>query len=392
MLNFEEINKKYGVKIRAIASDFHRHPELSMQEHRTSEKIRDLLRAGGAEIVDIGNTTGVVGLIRGGSGPLIALRADIDAIRQTEPSDVPGRSLTPGVMHACGHDVHAAGLLGAAMILTDLKQKLTGDVLLIFQPAEETLSGARYLTDHGLFDRFSPAAIFGLHNLPELPVGTIGVRKGPVMAYKDGFSIRLTGRSGHTSAPQKNIDPTVAIASLILALQTVVSRNVGPLDQAVLSICSIRSGEPFTTTVDDAVITGNIRTLDTGVRDRILERVRTLAVSTSAAFECAADIDIHSITPGVVNSDKLFEVARAAAVSLVGEKNTVTPPVSLASEDFAVLSENHSAFFYFLGAGTPGRPAYGWHSAGFRADAAAPVYGAALLARSVFEAQKMGDA
>ena len=385
---YDRINTAYGGRIRALASQLHRHPELGFQEYDTTALIKREAAALGVEPLELGLETGFVGLIHGGDGAGIALRADIDAIRQTEEAQRPDRSETQGLMHGCGHDTHCAGLLGAAMYLSEHREQLSGDVLLIFQPAEELLGGAKYLLDHGLWERFWPAEVMGLHNLPQLPVGTVGLRSGPLMAYKDGFQIRYLGRSGHTSTPQKNVDPTVAIAALVMALQTVVSRNVGPLEQAVVTVCSISSGQPFTTTVDDAVITGNIRTLDPEVRRRVLERVRAIAEFTASAYGCVPETDIHQITAGVINSEALLPTARAAAEAVFGAENVALPSVNLASEDFSLLSQGKEAFFYFLGSGIPGEQPVLWHNPCFHAHPDTPVYGAALLAQSVLEAQR----
>ena len=389
MLSSIQYALEHAEEIRAFAADLHAHPELSGEELRTSEKLRSALAALGFEPVQLHTATGAAALLRGGRpGPLIALRADIDAIRQTEAYDRPDKSLTPGVMHGCGHDVHTAGLWGCACILSAQRDTLCGDVLFIFQPAEETLSGAAQIRKSGLFRQFPPAAIFGLHNLPELPVGTVGVKSGPLMSFKDGFRIRFLGRSGHTSTPQKNIDPTVAIASLVLSLQTVVSRNVGPLENAVVTVCSIESGRPFTTTVDDAEITGNVRTLVPQVRERVLERIRTLARCTAEAYGCRAEIRIDEITPGVINSEQLLPAAARAAEATVGKEHVVVPSVNLASEDFAILSRDIPSFFFFLGSGTPGEEPILWHNPNFHAALDTPVYGAALLAQATLEAQR----
>ena len=268
----EEAKKHYSEQIYSITADLHAHPELSFEEKRTSAIIRAQLEKLGIEILDLGLETGVVGLLRGRGDATIALRADIDAIVQHEEYDRPDKSLTPGVMHGCGHDTHTAGLLGAAMLLSAHRDELRANVLFVFQPAEEKLKGAKYMLEHNVFSQYKPSAVFGLHNLPELPVGTVGVKAGPLMSFKDGFRIKFIGKSGHTSTPQKNVDPTVAIASLVMSLETIISRNVGPLESAVLTVCSIQSGTPFTTTIDDAEITGNIRSLEEDVRERILKR------------------------------------------------------------------------------------------------------------------------
>ncbi len=383
----EEIDRLYGKRIREIASLLHRDPELSMQEHRTTAFIREELQRLGVECLDLDLETGAVALIRGQpGGRTVALRADIDAICQTELTDRPDRSVNDGVMHGCGHDTHTASLLGAAMALAAHRETLPGDVLLIFQPAEESLSGAKYLLEHGLFEEHPPCALFGLHNRPEIPVGQVGVKLGQLMSFKDEFLIRIHGRSGHTSAPERNIDPVPAAASLVTALHTIVSRNVSPLESAVLSVCYLQAGNPSNLITEDALVGGNIRTLNPAVRDTVLERVRTVCRNVPAAFGCESDVDLHTKVPGVINGKEMYRLAMKAAGKVFGSENIVSPEPCLASEDFSVYGEQVPSFFYFLGSGNPDRPFYGWHSARFFPDEQTPVYGAALLAASALVA------
>lgn len=379
----------FGSRLREILSDLHQYPELSMQEYRTTNKIRNILEQLDIEIININAQTGIIGRLAGGNGPAIGLRADIDAITQHELADRPDRSRIEGQMHGCGHDIHTTSLLGTAMILASHRDLLQGDVFFIFQPAEETLSGARYLVEEcGLFKKIQLAAIFGLHNYPEFPVGTVGVRQGQLMSYKDVFTLRFIGRSGHSSMPQKNIDPIVAAASFIQSVQTIVSRNTGPLDSVVLSICQVHAGKPSNLVVDEVFISGNIRTLDSDVRQRVLQRFHQIAEGTADAYECQLDMDCHPIVPGVNNHKAMYKIAHTAAANTVGKENVLTPPVNLASEDFSIYGQYVPAFFYFLGSGTPGRELYSWHNAYFHPDEQTPVYGAVLLAQSVLEAQK----
>lgn len=262
--------EQFGTQLRAFAADLHSHPELSFEETRTTQKILQALQSlPGVEVLATGAKTGAVARLAGGEGPAVALRADIDAIPQHEAVQRPDASVYEGKMHACGHDTHTASLLGAAMALCRRKSALRGDVYFVFQPAEEALSGAKYLVEQcGLFQAIHPAAMFGLHNYPELPLGTVGVKQGQLMSYKDVFEMRFVGRSGHSSMPQKNIDPIVAAAAFIQSVQTITSRNVGPLEAAVVSICQVHAGTPRNLVVDDVLLSGNIRTLDEAVRAR----------------------------------------------------------------------------------------------------------------------------
>lgn len=384
---YQVIESAYGEQIRSLSSRLHRRPELSFREYETTALLKRLLTEKGLSLLPLDLETGVAALLRGGDGPRIALRADIDAIAQHELSERSDRSEVEGVMHGCGHDTHTAGLYGAACYLADHRELLRGDVLFIFQPAEETLKGARYMIEHGLWDAFRPDMLFGLHNLPSIPVGRVGIKAGPLMSFKDGFRIRYIGKSGHTSTPQKNVDPIVAMAQLIVALQSVVSRNVGPLESAVLTVCSVEAGSPFTTTIDDAVITGNIRSLDPSVRRRVLERVKRLAVDIASAFECRAEIEELPLTDGVINSRELLPIAEEAGNLVFGKDGVVVPDVNLASEDFAILGRDIPSFFYFLGSGVPGETPFLWHNPRFHAAQQTPVYGAALLAATVLAAQ-----
>lgn len=382
-------DEAFGPQLRQLLADLHSHPELSREETRTTQHILSVLQSlPGVEILDIGAKTGAVARLAGGDGPAVALRADIDAIPQHEDVDRPDHSVVEGKMHACGHDIHTVSLLGAAMALSKASRELHGDVYFVFQPAEESLSGARYLVEEcHLFDVIHPRAMFGLHNYPEFPVGTVGVKEGKLMSFKDVFEMRFIGRSGHSSMPQKNIDPIVAAAAFIQSVQTITSRNVGPLEAAVVSICQVHAGTPRNLVVDDVLLSGNIRTLDEAVRERVLQHFQQIAHGTAEAYECQLQLDMHPIVPGVNNPHDMYEIALSAAKASLGEEAIAVPPVNLASEDFSIYAQHVPAFFYFLGSGAPGRPLYSWHNAHFYPDERTPVYGAALLAQSVLSAQ-----
>lgn len=390
MVTIEACRARYGEKLKSIARELHMHPELSMQEQATTALIRSILRELGIEEIELGLATGVVGLLRGGRpGSVIGLRADIDALCQHEETDRPDKSLSEGKMHACGHDVHTVSLLGTAMLLADMREELSGNVALLFQPAEETLSGARYMLDRGLLERVHMDALFGLHNTPHLPVGTIGLKQGHLMAAKDLFSVRITGRGGHSSAPHKNIDPVVAAAAVIQGIHTIVSRNVGPLQSAVVNVSYMQGGSPEDLVVDEAVLRGSIRTHTQEVRKQVLERLEQVASFTAQAYGCTAVCEHESVTPAVDNPPALYAIAKRAAAELVGEANIRTPQLNMASEDFALFAKRIPGFFYFLGSGAPGARNYSWHHPQFAAHPDTPLYGATLLAQSVLCAQSM---
>ncbi len=390
MIDLENTRSQFGGAIAGFAQKLHSRPELGLQEYETTSLVCEVLDSLGIERVELGLTTGAVGVLRTGkNGPVIGLRADIDALSQQEETNRPDRSKKDGVMHACGHDVHTAGLLGAAIALAAIKEELSGDVVFVFQPAEETLAGARLLLEAGLFEKVPVSCMFGLHNSPHIDVGTVGVREGHLMAAKDMFRARMIGRGGHSSAPQKNIDPILAAAAAVQGIHTIVSRNVGPLSSAVVNVSYLSGGSEADLIVNDAVFGGTIRTHEEGVRARVLERLKEMTRSIAQAYGCKAEFTHTSVTSAVINPSLLLPAAQRAAAVTVGEGNIVTPPVNMASEDFALYGECVPSFFYFLGSGTPGARNYSWHNPRFCAHEETPLYGAALLANSVFAAQEL---
>ena len=379
-------------ELRRYRRDLHRIPELDFDLPQTIAYIEGVLAPLTCEVTHPCPSC-VCAFFDAGVGAVhaTAIRADMDALPIAEATGAAFASTHPGKMHACGHDGHMAMALAAATFVDRTIREQPGaikrNVLFVFQPAEEKLKGAKYMLEHNVFSQYKPSAVFGLHNLPELPVGTVGVKAGPLMSFKDGFRIKFIGKSGHTSTPQKNVDPTVAIASLVMSLETIISRNVGPLESAVLTVCSIQSGTPFTTTIDDAEITGNIRSLEEDVRERILKRVELMAHGTAEEFGCACELELIPITRGVFNSESLLKAASDAGAAVFGVENVKVPSVNMASEDFSLLSEGVPSFFYFLGSGVPGEKPYLWHNPMFHAAHDTPACGAALLAQSVFSAQ-----
>lgn len=372
-------------ELRALKDELHRHPELSFQEVRTTALLKEKLDGLGLERVDLGMEIGVVALLRGAKpGGTVALRADIDAIAQQEAPHDGALSCTDGIMHGCGHDFHTVGLYGAARLLAAQRETLAGNVVFLFQPAEEVTQGAQAMLDHGLLDKLpeKPRYLFGLHNRPELPAGTIAVMEGPVMAGKSHFTITLHGKSGHGGSPHKCTDVIVAGAAVVNALQTVVSRDTDPLDSVVCSVLSIHAGTPDNFVPDVLTMTGSIRFHQEWAHQKARRRLEDLTTGVAAAYGCTAEVAFHPGVPATVNSPELTALARKAALELVKPDKVAAPRPDMGSEDFAVFGQHIPAFFYWLGSGFPGQANPCWHNEHFRTDDSALPLAAALLAQS----------
>ena len=377
--------------MRAFQADLHRHPELSLQEHRTTRRIREELDPLGLDFIPMGTDTGVAALLTGGhDGPSLLLRADIDAIAQQEAAEHDPRSETDGVMHACGHDVHTTCLLGAARLLAARRADLHGSVLFLFQPAEEIVEGARMVLAGGLLDRLPrrPDACFALHTRPELPCGQIAVIDGAIMAGKTNFLLTLTGRSGHGGSPHKCVDPIVAGGTLIGALQTMVSRNTDPLDSLVCSLCSVHTDAPDFFVPDSLTISGSLRWYREDTHAMALRRLREITDGVAAAYNCTARIQLEEMAPATINHASLTPLARRAAEAVAGPDGVVSPAPDMGGEDFALFGQAAPSFLYWLGTGIAGQPLAPWHSAGFQVDPDALPMGAALLAQTVLTVQQ----
>ncbi|MCW5713416.1 MAG: amidohydrolase [Bauldia sp.] len=345
-------------EITAWRHDLHRHPELLYDVHRTAGIVAEKLREFGVDEVVTGiGRTGVVGVIRGakpGNG-VIGLRADMDALPITETSGRAYASETPGKMHACGHDGHTAMLLGAARYLAETRN-FAGTAVVIFQPAEEGGAGGKAMVDDGMMDRFGIAEVYGMHNMPGIPVGTFATRPGALLASTDEFRIVIRGRGGHAARPQETIDPVVATAALIQALQTVVSRNADPLESAVISVTRLDAGTATNVIPDFVKIEGTARTLQPAMRDLVEERVRAIVQNVAAAFGATADLTYKRKYPVTVNHRAETEKTIAVASRIVGADrvDTDTPPV-MGAEDFSYMLEARPGSFIFIGNGdTPG--------------------------------------
>ncbi len=368
-------------EIAAWRRDFHENPELLFDVHRTAGIVAEKLREFGCDEVVTGiGQTGVVGVIRGrqnGSGKVIGLRADMDALPIEEATDVPYKSKVPGKMHACGHDGHTAMLLGAAKYLADTRN-FDGTAVMIFQPAEEGGGGGAAMVKDGLMERFGIQEVYGMHNMPGIPVGQFAIRAGPMMAAADRFTITIEGKGGHAARPFECIDPVVTAAHLITALQSIASRNVDPLDSAVVSVCTVKAGEAFNVIPQTATLLGTVRTLTPDVRDLCETRIRAIVDNVCAAFGAKAHVEYNRGYPVTVNDPEKTEFMVKAAEQVGAKVDTGVLPL-MGAEDFSYMLEQRPGAYIFIGNGdTAGvhHPAYDFN------DEAAP-YGASLWARIV---------
>lgn len=387
MLKLEELNNLYGNELIEFRRDLHENPELSFKEFRTTEKIKDKLLSLGIEIIDIGLETGVIGLLKGNKeGSTIALRGDIDALPIQELNDVPYKSKIDGVMHACGHDIHTTSVIGAAMILSGMKDELNGNVMFVFQPAEEVNKGAKLMVAKGLFTDVKADLIFGMHNNPAIPWGKIAIKKGGLMASVDTIKIKIKGKGGHGGIPNATKDPIVAAAAAILNLQTIVSRNVSPLESAVISLGTLRAGTANNVIPEFVEITGTVRSFDPDVRNMLPERIKGVLDNTAKAYMTEAELDYIFDLPAVFNYPELTDLAYKAAEEVVGEEGIVDPIPSMGGEDFSIYEEKIPGFFFWLGVGNNEKGMNNvWHSPRFDGDDRAIINASAVMSNMVLK-------
>ncbi len=346
---------EFHEEITGWRRDLHANPELLYDVHRTAGKVEELLKSFGVDEVVTGmGRTGVVGVIKGrqsASGKVIGLRADMDALPIKEATNKPYASTTEGKMHACGHDGHTAMLLGAAKYLAETRN-FDGTAIVIFQPAEEGGAGGKAMVDDGLMDRFGINEVFGMHNMPRLPVGQFAIREGGMMAATDEFIIEVEGVGGHAAMPQMGVDPVMIAAQMTVALQTLVSRNVDPVKSAVLTVTQIHAGEAFNVIPGSSVLKGTVRTLDEDVRSLMEKRMADMVPKIADAFGASARLDYKRGYPVVVNAPAQTEFAAKIAREIAGDDKVETnvAPV-MGGEDFAYMSNARPGAFIFMGNG-----------------------------------------
>ncbi|MPS50070.1 amidohydrolase [Alcaligenaceae bacterium SAGV3] len=351
-----EAIRKFHDDLTLLRRDLHAHPELGFEEVRTSGIVAKALELLGVEVHRGIGKTGLVGVIRGrrcDSGRMIGLRADMDALPMAEDNAFEHRSSKPGLMHGCGHDGHTTILLGVARYLSRTRN-FDGTAVLIFQPAEEGLGGARAMMEDGLFDIFPCNEIYALHNWPGLPAGKVGINPGPMMAASDRFEIVIEGKGGHGAHPYQTIDPVVVAGQIITATQSIVARNVNPLDSAVVSICSVQAGHPGAMSVipREARLVGTVRTFRRTVQEMVETRLRDLSSSIAAAFGATATLKYDRIYPATINTPREANFVADVATAMLGRENVIrdlTP--SMGAEDFSFMLQGRPGAYFRLGQG-----------------------------------------
>jgi amidohydrolase len=364
--------------------DFHAHPEIGFEEERTSASVAAKLQEFGCEVHRNVGRTGVVGVLRAGNAPQsIGLRADMDALPIVEANDLPYRSQNHGRMHACGHDGHTTMLLGAARYLAATRN-FDGTVNFIFQPAEEGLGGAKAMLADDLFERFPCDFVYGMHNMPGRPVGTFAIRPGVMMAAGAFFDITIDGKGSHGARPEDGIDPVVIAAQMTMALQTIVSRNVEPIEPAVVSVTQIHAGAAYNVVPDNAVLRGTARTFSREVMALIESNMRRVVENIAASFGARAQLDFRELFAPLVNEPQETQVFADVAADLVGEDNVDRKRSRLlGSEDFSFMLEACPGAYINIGNGTEGSHAAPLHNPRYDFNDAVLPFGAAAFAALV---------
>ncbi len=350
-MDFRKMSKEVAPEVIELRHDFHQHPEASMAEFRTTDRIAEELDKMGIPYRRF-DPTGLIATIQGGQpGKTVALRADIDALSITETADVPFKSQNEGFMHACGHDTHAAMLLGAAMILNKIKDQLKGTVKLLFQPAEEVATGAKLAIAQGALEGVD--MIFGIHIAGQVPAGVVAICPGSSCSAADIFKIKIIGSAGHGAQPEATRDATVAAAALVMNLQTIVSRELPPTQPVVVTVGKLVSGSRFNIVSGEAYMEGTCRSFDPELHHKLPGIMERIAKETAATFRCEAEVEYHMMTEPLVNDPEALELVKQATAKIVDkpEMLVISKP-QMGAEDFAEYSVHTQAAFAMVGGGS----------------------------------------
>ncbi|MDR1732505.1 MAG: amidohydrolase [Synergistaceae bacterium] len=366
----------------------HENPELAFEEYETTKLIERELNKYGIETRPNGDKTGVIGLLKGsGKGKVAALRADIDALPVTEMSGLPFASASAGKCHACGHDIHTAALLGAARLLAERRDELHGAVKFLFQPAEESVNGARTMIANGALKNPDVDVILALHTWPDLPIGSVGIRKGAMMAAPDRFRIVIHGKGGHAAHPHKSVDPVVVGASIIMNLQTIVAREISPVDSAVITIGKLAAGTASNVIPPTAELDGTFRTVSKETRLHVRESLERVVTHTALSLRATADVEFFPGGPPLICDDETVDAAADAVRALLGGDTVKElPSPSMGSEDFADYLEHVKGALLRIGTGNQQPESHvALHNPSILFDERAIVTGAIVLAGAAFK-------
>jgi len=372
-------------KLVAWRRDFHRHPELGYAEERTAGIVAAHLEGLGYRVQTGVGRTGVVGVLEGArSGPVVMVRFDMDALPITEETGAEYASTIPGRMHACGHDGHVAMGMALAELLTTYQDRMSGTVKLIFQPAEEGGNGAEAMIRDGALEDPRPDVFLAAHIWTDRPVGSVDITPGPVMAAAERWTCTVHGQGGHGALPHQTVDPIVAAAYMVTALQTVVSRNVSPLETAVVTVGAIHGGDAFNVIPAQVEMTGTIRTYEPSAREVVLRRVREVLEGVASACGARAELEITPLTPAVINDYAVTSVVRRAAEAVLGPERVTSGERTMGSEDAAFFMRQVPGCYFFIGAANPARGLGApHHNPRFDFDEEAMEIGLAILAQAV---------
>ncbi len=363
--------------------DFHMHPELGLEERRSAGIIAEILRGLGYRVQEGVAQTGVVGVLENGPGPVVMSRVDMDALPIQEANAVPYVSQNPGCMHACGHDAHMAIGLGVATLMAQRRDAWRGTLKLIFQPGEEGMNGADIMVKEGVLENPRPDVALAVHVWNKNPVGSFGATSGPVMAGAESWYATITGKGGHGAMPEQTVDPIVVAALTVNALQTVVSRNVSPLDTAVVTVGALLSGDAFNVIPDSAELRGTIRTFNLETRDMVLRRVREIIEGTARTMGAEATVGLYPLTPPLINDANVTALVRNVVADLFGADALKSDVRTMGSEDCAFFLQEIPGCFIFVGSGFTDREAPAHHNAHFDIDEQALVNGVAVVVESL---------
>src|SRR5262245_23376581 len=385
MPSLSEDVQALGPELVSLRRELHAHPELAFAEHRTAARVAEFLAGSGLDVRTGVGGSGVLASTKGAEGRTVLLRVDLDALPIVEQGSAPYASRNPGVMHACGHDGHTA--MGAAAARVLARRGGPGRVRILFQPAEEGEGGAQAVIQDGVLEGVD--VVLGVHLWNELPVGTLGVKPGPLMAAVDRLRVVVHGRGGHGAIPHHARDPIVAAAHVVTALQTVVSREVPPVEPAVVTIGAIRGGEAFNVIPDQVTLLGTIRTFDAALRRSMPERIQRLADGIARGLGCRAESEVKPGNPAVINDPAVADLARRAALRVVGEGRVVLPTPTMGGEDMALYFERVPGCFVFVGSANPARGLdQPHHSPFFDFDEDALLVGCEFLVQAAEEARR----